>query len=61
MRYEEAFWLWLCNNILDLIIWTLVLIRGGEGAFMMFVASVGFLPINIYGIYKWHKKAVEGD
>lgn len=61
MRYEEAFWLWLCNNILDLIIWTLVLIRGGEGVFMMFVASVGFLLINIYGIYKWHKKAVEGD
>lgn len=59
LRYEEAFWLWLCNNILDLIIWTLVLIRDGEGAFMMFMASVGFLLINIYGIYKWHKKATD--
>lgn len=58
MRYEEAFWLWLCNNILDMVIWTMVLIRGGEGAFMMFVASLGFLLINIYGIVKWHRKAL---
>lgn len=59
MRYEEAFWLWLCNNILDLVIWTLVWIHGREGAFMMYVAALGFLLINIYGIYKWHNKAIE--
>lgn len=56
-RHEEAFWLWLINNTADLIIWTLLLIRGGEGAFMMFLASVGFLLINIYGIVNWHRKA----
>lgn len=57
MRYEEAFWLWLCNNILDMVIWTVVFLGGGESAFMMFAASFGFLIINIYGIVKWHHRA----
>lgn len=57
LRYEEAFWLWLCNNILDMVIWTLILVRGGDGAFMMFVVSLGFLLINLYGIAKWHQRA----
>lgn len=56
-RHEEAFWLWLINNTVDLIIWTLLLIRGGEGAIMMFLASIGFLLFNIYGIVNWHRKA----
>lgn len=54
---EEAFWLWLINNTPDLIIWTLLFIRGGEGAFMIFLASIGFLLINIYGLVNWHRKA----
>jgi nicotinamide mononucleotide transporter PnuC len=61
MRYQEAFWLWLVNNILDLILWTLVLLSNGEGAFMMFCASAGFLFINIYGIIKWHRMSANND
>lgn len=56
-RYQEAFWLWLINNVIDLVIWTLVLTRGGENALMMFLASVGFLVINLYGIVNWHQRA----
>jgi nicotinamide mononucleotide transporter len=57
MRYAEAFWLWLINNVLDLAIWAIILLRDGEGAFMMFCTSVGFLLINIYGIIKWYERA----
>lgn len=57
MRYAEAFWLWLINNILDLLIWSVILFRDGEGAFMMFCTSVGFLLINLYGIKKWYERA----
>lgn len=56
-RYKEAFWLWLINNIVDLVIWTLLLMNDGNGAFMMFLASVGFLVINLYGIVNWQRKA----
>lgn len=57
MRYAEAFWLWLINNVLDLLIWSVIFFRDGEGAFMMFCTSVGFLLINLYGIMKWYQRA----
>ena len=59
LRYMEAWWLWLINNVLDLSIWSYILIAGtGNGnTVMMFVTSVMYLIINIYGIYKWMKQS----
>lgn len=56
LRFKEAWWLWLVNNMIDLIIWTIVVINKGDGAVMALLAAIGFLLINIYGIIKWNIK-----
>lgn len=57
LRFKECWWVWLTNNIIDLIIWIITVINGGEGAIMMFLVSVGYLLINIYGIIVWNIKS----
>ncbi len=56
MRYKEAWWIWLTNNTIDLIIWIITTINNGENSIMMLLTSIGYLLINIYGIIKWHVK-----
>lgn len=57
LRYMEAWWLWLVNNVLDLTIWTWILFMGGNGAMMMFITCIMYLVINVYGIWKWIKSS----
>lgn len=57
LRFKEAWWLWLANNIADFTIWIIIVIGGGEGSIMMLLVSIGYLLINIYGIIEWQKKA----
>lgn len=57
LRFKESWWIWLTNNIIDLIIWIITVINGGEGSIMMLLVSIGYLLINIYGIISWNKKA----
>lgn len=54
LRFKEAWWLWLINNIIDLIIWLITFLNHGKGSTMMLLVSIGYLLINIYGIIKWH-------
>ena len=54
LRFKESWWLWLINNIIDLIIWIITVINGGEGSIMMLLVSIGYLLINIYGVVKWN-------
>ncbi len=54
LRFKEAWWLWLINNIIDLGIWIITTINNGTGSVMMLLVSVGYLLINIYGMIKWH-------
>ncbi len=54
LRFKEAWWIWLVNNIIDLIIWIVIVCKDGEGSIMMLLVSIGYLLINIYGIFKWH-------
>ena len=53
LRFKESWWLWLINNIVDLIIWIITVINKGEGSIMMLLVSIGYLLINVYGIIKW--------
>lgn len=53
LRFKESWWLWLINNIIDLVIWIIVAMNKGEGSIMVLLTSLGFLLINIYGIIKW--------
>ena len=57
LRFKESWWLWLINNIIDLIIWIITTIHGGYGSIMMLLVSMGYLVINIYGIAKWNIEA----
>ena len=60
LRFKEAWWIWLINNIIDLIIWIITTANGGNGAIMMLLVSVGYLLINIYGVIKWNIEAKKG-
>ena len=61
LRFKECWWLWLINNIIDLIIWIIVAIHKGDNSIMMLLTSVGYLLINIYGMIKWHIKAKKSE
>lgn len=57
LRFKECWWVWLANNIIDLLIWTIIVINKGEGAIMMLLVSIGYLLLNIYGIIRWQIEA----
>lgn len=57
LRFKESWWLWLINNIIDLIIWIITVINGGCGSVMMLLVSIGYLLINVYGVIKWNIEA----
>ena len=57
LRFKEAWWIWLINNIIDLIIWIITTANGGDGAIMMLLVSIGYLLINIYGVIRWNIEA----
>ena len=56
MRYKECWMIWFFNNTIDLIIWIINTVKGTPNSIMMLLVSIGFLSINVYGLYKWFKK-----
>lgn len=56
LRFNESWWIWLFNNIIDLIIRSVTFKNNGMAAFSMFTSSLIYLIINVYGIIKWNKK-----
>lgn len=60
LRFKESWWLWLVNNVIDLSIWTLTFINKGENSTMMLLVSIGYLLINLYGIFKWQLSIKKG-
>ena len=56
MRYKECWMIWLFNNTIDLVIWIINTVKCTPNSIMMLLVSIGFLLINIYGLYKWFKK-----
>lgn len=56
LRFNESWWIWLFNNIIDLIIWSVTFKNNGMAAFSMFTSSLIYLIINVYGIINWNKK-----
>lgn len=53
LRYKEFWIIYLFNNIVDLIIWSINVCYGTPNAMMMLIVSIGYLLMNIYGLYKW--------
>lgn len=54
LRFKESWWVWLANNIIDLIIWIIIFINNGTNSFMMLLSSLAYLLINVFGIIKWN-------
>lgn len=54
--FQEAWWLWLINNIIDLLISIYCVINLGEHSLMTFLTAISFLIMNIWEIIQWHKK-----
>lgn len=52
-RLNEGWYVLLSNNIVDLIIWIILFINNTPNSFMMLIVSIGYLILNIYGIYRW--------
>ena len=61
LRFNESWWLWLINNVLDVILWTNVYHISGDYSMTMLTSSIVYLIVNIYGIYKWNKKSIIFD
>ena len=60
-RYKECWMIWLVNNTIDLIIWIVNTVKGTPNSTMMLLVSIGFLSINVYGLYKWIKMEHKSD
>lgn len=60
LRFKESWWLWLVNNIIDLIIWIITALNYGDSSIMMLLTSIGYLLINIYGVIKWSIEVKKG-
>ena len=56
LRFNESWWLWLINNIIDVILWNNVYHLSGSYSASMLLSSTIYLIVNIYGIYKWNSK-----
>ena len=56
LRFNESWWLWLINNVLDLILWSNLVQLGGDYSLFVLISSLIYLIINIYGIIKWDNK-----
>lgn len=59
LRFQECWVIWLFNNTVDLVIWLINAINGNPNSIMMLIVSIGYLLINIYGLYKWIQKTKE--
>jgi nicotinamide mononucleotide transporter len=56
LRFRESWWLWLVNNIVDLVIWVITFIVNGPNSTMMLLVSISYLLLNVYGIVNWNIK-----
>jgi len=56
LRYNESWFLYLVNNILDLILWIINFKEKGFDSFMVLLMSIMYLTINIYALFKWRNK-----
>ena len=55
LRYREAWYIWIFNNIIDLSIWTINIIKNTQFSQLMFLVSIMYLIMNIIGIIRWIK------
>jgi len=55
IRYRECWYIWLANNIIDLVIWIINIAKGTIFAEMALITSIMYLVMNIIGLICWVK------
>jgi len=61
LRFKECWAVWLFNNSIDLSIWVIIFLKGSFNSTMMLLVSIGYLLINIYGLFKWIKMSKKNN
>lgn len=55
IRFREAWYIWLVNNVIDLLIWIIRVLQDAVNAQMALMVSIMYLIMNIIGIIMWIK------
>lgn len=53
LRFREAWYIWLANNIVDLTIWIINAVNNTPNSTMMLITSIMYLIMNIIGVISW--------
>lgn len=56
LRFRESWVLWLSNDIVDITMWSMVAIRGGNGLMVVIMTAIS-LVMDVRGIVNWSKAA----
>ena len=55
IRFKECWYVWLANNLIDLIIWIVNVSKGTVNAEMTLITSIMYLVMNVIGLICWIK------
>ena len=55
IRFRECWYIWLANNIIDLSIWIINVLKGTANCEMALITSIMYLVMNIIGLILWIK------
>lgn len=55
LRFRECWWVFLGNNIADLVIWIINFTLNVPNATVMLIVSLGYIVMNLFGLVKWEK------
>ena len=55
IRFRECWYIWLANNIIDLSIWIINVLKGTANCEMALITSIMYLVMNIIGLICWIK------
>lgn len=55
IRFRECWYIWLANNVIDLIIWIVNVFKGTINSEMALITSFMYLIMNIIGLICWIK------
>lgn len=55
IRFRECWYVWLANNVIDLVIWIINFVKGTDNATMTLITSIMYLIMNVIGLISWIK------
>ena len=53
LRFRESWYIWLLNNVVDLIIWVINTVGQTANAEMSLITAIMYLTMNVIGLINW--------